>query len=89
MSVSGSGTATAVTHAAEISSLRGQSSSPIARAPARQAAAERSCRSIDASSPSASSSSTAASTPWRSDTEGVNGNLSPSSHCSFQSSIER
>src|SRR5262245_48867303 len=88
-SVSGSGTAIAVTHAALISSLRGQSSRPIARTPARHAAAERSWRSIDASRPSASSSSQAASTPWTSDTDGVNGNLSPSIHCSFQSSIER
>src|SRR5439155_15561403 len=88
-SVNPSGTVMAVTQAAVISSVRGQSSSPRAQMPARQARAASSCRSIEASSPSSSSWSQAASTPCTSETDGVNGNLPPSSHCSFQSSRDR
>ncbi len=57
--------------------------------PARVAFAASSCWAKLASRPCSRISSQAASTPYRSTTDGVNGNFSPSIHCSFQSSIER
>ena len=78
-----------VPDAPQISSDAAHTRRPMARTPARHALATRSWRAWADRSPSASSNSAAASTPWTSGTDGVNGKRPCPCHVSRQSSSDR